>query len=412
MHESATAPIKPERKTSSPPKEIVNILLVDDQPGKLLAHEAILSELGQRIIKARNGVEALAHLLRYDFAVILLDVNMPNMDGFETAALIRQRPRFEKTPIIFVTGYNTTDLDRLKGYELGAVDYLFLPVVPQVLKAKVSVFVELARQTQIIKTQADDLAAHNRRQAEQLEVIQKLNDELKDANSELEAFSYTVSHDLRAPLRSISGFVTVLLEDYGSRLDEEGRNHLIALDRAAKRMDALTRDLLAYGRVARESVTLEPVRLQPLLEAVISLIGEGTTPSANITIEPELLDVMGHRFLLEQCLSNLINNATKFVSPGVTPEVRIRTESRGNQVRLWIEDNGIGIDASYHHKIFSMFERVGDLHRYEGTGIGLAIVHRAVQRMGGACGVESAPGQGSRFWVDLPTSPPIPRSRQ
>jgi signal transduction histidine kinase len=121
---------------------------------------------------------------------------------------------------------------------------------------------------------------------------------------------------------------------------------------------------------------------------------------------------MGHRFLLEQCLSNLINNATKFVSPGVTPEVRIRTESRGNQVRLWIEDNGIGIDASYHHKIFSMFERVGDLHRYEGTGIGLAIVHRAVQRMGGACGVESAPGQGSRFWVDLPTSPPIPRSRQ
>jgi two-component system sensor histidine kinase/response regulator len=242
-----------------------------------MAHEAILSELGQRIIKARTGVEALGHLLRYDFAVILLDVNMPNMDGFETAALIRQRPRFEKTPIIFVTGYNTTDIDRLKGYELGAVDYLFLPVVPQVLKAKVSVFVELARQTQIIKSQAADLAAHNRRQAEQLEVIQKLNDELKDANSELEAFSYTVSHDLRAPLRSISGYVSVLLEDYGSRLDEEGRSHLFALDRAAKRMDALTRDLLAYGRVARESVTLEPVRLQPLLEAVISLNGAGNT---------------------------------------------------------------------------------------------------------------------------------------
>src|ERR1700678_2172332 len=230
-------PAKPGRKTPSAPKEVVSILLVDDQPGKLLAHEAILSELGQRIIKARNGVEALAQLLRYDFAVILLDVNMPNMDGFETAALIRQRPRFEKTPIIFVTGYNTSDIDRLKGYELGAVDYLFLPVVPQVLKAKVSVFVELARQTQIIKTQADDLAAHNRRQAEQLEVIQKLNDDLKDANSELEAFSYTVSHDLRAPLRSISGFVGVLLEDYGACLDEAGRGHLMALDRAAKRMD-------------------------------------------------------------------------------------------------------------------------------------------------------------------------------
>ena len=409
MQETLTisAPTKPERERERPAasNEIVNVLLVDDQPGKLLAHEAILSELGQRIIKARTGVEALGHLLRYDFAVILLDVNMPNMDGFETAALIRQRPRFEKTPIIFVTGYNTTDLDRLKGYELGAVDYMFLPVVPQVLKAKVSVFVELARQTQIIKSQAADLGAHNRRQAEQLEVIQKLNSELKDANGELEAFSYTVSHDLRAPLRCISGYANVLLEDYGARLDEEGRGHLFALDRAAKRMDALTRDLLAYGRVAREAVTLEAVPLRPLLDAVISLNGAGNTPRAAIIIEQELLPVMGHRFLLEQCLSNLINNATKFVATGVIPEVRIRTEARGNQVRLWVEDNGIGIDAAYHRKIFNMLERVGDLQLYEGTGIGLAIVHRAVQRMGGACGVESAPGQGSRFWVDLPSVP-------
>ncbi len=393
------------------PREIVNILLVDDQPGKLMAHEAILSELGQRIIKARNGVEALEQLLRHDFAVILLDVKMPDMDGFETAALIRQRPRFEKTPIIFITGYNTNDFDRLKGYELGAVDYLFLPVVPQVLKAKVTVFVELARQTQIIKSQAEDLAAHNRRQAEQLEVIQKLNDELKIANSELEAFSYTVSHDLRAPLRSITGYVNILLEDYGERLDEEGRGHLGALDRASKRMDALTRDLLAYGRVARESVTLEPVQLKPLLEAIISLTVVGNGNPAKIVIEPDLLDVMGHRFLLEQCLSNLINNATKFVTPGVTPEVHIRTEPRGNQVRLWIEDNGIGIDASYHHKIFSIFERVGDLHRYEGTGIGLAIVHRSVQRMGGACGVKSNLGEGSRFWVDLVSVPPPPEAK-
>jgi two-component system, sensor histidine kinase and response regulator len=407
MHETTTAPAKPERAAPSPSKEIVNILLVDDQPGKLLAHETILAELGQRIIKARTGVEALGHLLRYDFAVILLDVNMPNMDGFETAALIRQRPRFEKTPIIFITGYNTTDLDRLKGYELGAVDYMFLPVVPEVLKAKVNVFVELARQTQIIKTQAADLAAHNRRQAEQLEMIQNLNNELKTANGELEAFSYTVSHDLRAPLRSLSGFVAVLLEDYGSRLDEEGRGHLFALDRAAKRMDALTRDLLAYGRVARESITLEPVALGPLLELVISLTDAGQPRPAHITIDPELLDVMGHRFLLEQSLANLISNATKFVPAGVTPRVHIRTEPRGSLVRLWIEDNGIGIDPNYHRKIFNMFERVGDLHKHEGTGIGLAIVHRAVQRLGGDCGVESTLGQGSRFWVDLPAVPPL-----
>jgi signal transduction histidine kinase len=400
MQETST-PSAAEKKAPPIPKECVNILLVDDQPGKLLANEAILSELGQRIIKARSGIEALDHLLRNDFAVILLDVKMPEMDGFETAAMIRQRPRFEKTPIIFITGYSNSDMDRLKGYELGAVDYLFLPVVPQVLKAKVSAFVELARQNQIIKSQAEDLAANNLRQAAQLEVIQKLNEELKLANTELEAFSYTVSHDLRAPLRSITGYVNILLEDYAERLDDDGRNHLHALDRAAKRMDALTRDLLAYGRVARENATLEAVQLRPILEAIKLMLAESAKSSVKIVIEPKLADVLGHSFLLEQSLTNLVDNAVKFVAPGVTPEVRIRTETHGEMVRLWIEDNGIGIDPNYHHKIFKIFERVGDLHRYQGTGIGLAIVHRAVQRMGGACGVNSVPGKGSQFWVDL-----------
>jgi CheY-like chemotaxis protein len=146
----------------------VNILLVDDQPGKLIAHEAILQELGQNIIKATHGREALECLLKQDFAVILLDVQMPGMDGFETAELIRQRPRFEKTPIIFITGYNTSDIDRLKGYRLGAVDYMFLPVIAEVLKAKVSVFVELAQQTALIKRQAEYLAFHNQEQARKL----------------------------------------------------------------------------------------------------------------------------------------------------------------------------------------------------------------------------------------------------
>src|SRR5437867_6847858 len=137
--------------------------------------------------------------LRQDFAVILLDVNMPDMEGFETAELIRGRPRFEKRPIIFITAYNTTDLDRLKGYGLGAVDYLFLPVIPEVLKAKVTVFVELARQTKLIQRQAENLALHNQAQTRHLEIIQKLNEELQEANQELEAFSYSISHDLRAP---------------------------------------------------------------------------------------------------------------------------------------------------------------------------------------------------------------------
>ncbi|HEY3853368.1 MAG TPA: ATP-binding protein [Verrucomicrobiae bacterium] len=397
----AQAMLAQESSRDELPEALVNILLVDDQPGKLLAHESILSELGQRIIKARNGVEALGQLLKHDFAVILLDVNMPNMDGFETAALIRQRPRFEKTPIIFITGYNTTDLDRLKGYELGAVDYLFLPVVPQVLKAKVTAFVELARQNQIIKSQAEDLAAHNQRQGQQLEVIQKLNEELKDANTELEAFSYTVSHDLRAPLRSLTGYINVLMEDYGGRLDDDGRGHLQALFRAATRMDCLTRDLLAYGRVAREAVQLEPVRLQPALEDIVALTHSAHGKPGTVSIQAGDAEVLANRFLLEQSVGNLLSNAIKFVQAGKKAEVCLRTENSSGRIRLWVEDNGIGIDPSYHHKIFSIFERVGDAQKYEGTGIGLAIVNRAVQRMGGSCGVISSPGQGSRFWMDF-----------
>src|SRR5687767_8603801 len=161
------------------PREKVNILLVDDHPGKLTSHEAILAELGENVITATGGREALQLLLKHDCAVILLDVNMPGLDGFETADLIRQRPRSENTPIIFITAYNTTDIDRLEGYRLGAVDYLFLPVIPEVLKAKVTVFVSLERQRQLIQQQAQSLARHNEEQAEQLETIQTLNRELR-----------------------------------------------------------------------------------------------------------------------------------------------------------------------------------------------------------------------------------------
>jgi signal transduction histidine kinase len=170
-------------------------------------------------------------------------------------------------------------------------------------------------------------------------------------------------------------------------------------------MDCLTRDLLAYGRVAREAVKLEPVLLQPILEEIVSFVGASHSKQAKVTVDAGDAEILGNRFLLEQCMINLVSNATKFVRSGASPEVCIRAEPRNGQVRLWVEDNGIGIDPNYHRKIFSIFERVGDLQKYEGTGIGLAIVNRAVQRMGGTCGVISAPGEGSRFWVDLPCPP-------
>ena len=381
--------------------EKVNILLVDDQPGKLLAHESVLAELGQNIVKAATGREALQCLLRQDFAVILRDVNMPDMDGFETAELIRWRPRFEKTPIIFLTAYNTTDLDRLKGYSLGAVDYLFLPVIPEVLKAKVTVFVELALQKRLIQRQAENLALHNQEQTRQLEMIQKLNEDLQEANRELEAFSYTVSHDLRAPLRALKGYTDILLEDYGPKLEATAKEYLANLERAVVRMDALTRDLLSYSRIVRQQIDLEPVCVDAVCRDVTAMNPALQPPNTEMVVPPDLLPVRAHPTLLGQCLANLLDNAAKFVAPGVTPRIHIRTEPRGDRVRIWVEDNGVGIEPAHHQKIFGIFERVGHLKTNQGTGIGLAIVARAAQRMGGICGVESSVGNGSRFWIEL-----------
>jgi hypothetical protein len=392
---------KEMQSANSAKAEKVNILLVDDQPGKLLAHEAILEELGQNIVKATSGREALECLLRQDFAVILLDVCMPEIDGFETAELIRGRPRFEKTPIIFVTAYNTSDLDRLKGYGLGAVDYLFLPIIPEVLKAKVHVFVELARQTKLILRQAENLARHNEAQTQQLETIQKLNLDLKEANQELEAFSYSVSHDLRAPLRALKGYTDILLEDYGPKLDGPAKGYLSNLNRAVVRMDALTRDLLNYSHIVRQHIELESVNVDMVWRDVTAMIPSLQPPNTEIVVSPNLLPVRAHPTLLGQCLANLLDNAAKFVAPGVTPRIHIHTEPRDDRVLIWLEDNGIGIDPAHHQKIFGIFERIGNLKDNQGTGIGLAIVARAVQRMGGRCGVESSPGNGSRFWIEL-----------
>jgi signal transduction histidine kinase len=393
-----------EPKAEVTPTEMpdkVNILLVDDQPGKLVAHEAILAELNQNVVKATTGREALECLLKEDFAVILLDVNMPDMDGFTTAELIRQRPRFEKTPIIFITAYSTTDFDRLKGYSLGAVDYIFLPVIPEVLKAKVCVFVELARQTQLIKRQAERLAFHNEEQARKLEVIEKLNEELREANQQLEAFTYSVSHDLRGPLRSLRGFAELLLEDHGFQLDEGGRGYLERIKIAATRMDRLIRDLLEYSRIMREQLTLQPVSVAEIVKDVVSMNTLPNSARLKLSVGDNLLPVVAQPTLLSQCLANLLSNAIKFVPEGTDPSVNVSTERREDRVRIWVEDNGIGIDPAYHHKVFGLFERVGDVGQHEGTGIGLAIVARAVERMGGRCGVESALGRGSRFWIEL-----------
>jgi PAS domain S-box-containing protein len=225
---------------------------------------------------------------------------------------------------------------------------------------------------------------------------------LTEANQEMAAFAYTISHDLRAPLRGIQGFAQALLEDYGARLDDTGRGYARRIAAAGARLDTLIQDLLAYSRLGRSEIARQPVNLELQVSAVLAdMDGELRERGARLRVEGPIPPVLGHEVTLGQVLANLVANALTFVGPGVKPEVRIRAEPRGTRVRLWVEDNGIGITPAHHERIFGVFERLHGIERYPGTGIGLAIVRRGVERMGGTVGVESAVGRGSRFWIEL-----------
>ncbi|KST65405.1 PAS domain S-box protein [Mastigocoleus testarum] len=234
--------------------------------------------------------------------------------------------------------------------------------------------------------------------------------QLEEVNQELEAFTYTVSHDLRAPLRALEGFATAILEDYAENLDDLGIEYAQRLVDSARQMDKLIQDLLAYSRLSRADLHLGPTRLSQIVaQAVDSLEAEIEEKQAQITVCKALGEVYGSSIVLTQVISNLISNAIKFVAPHKQPAIRIWSEERNNKVRLWVEDKGIGISKRHQEQIFHVFERLHGSETYPGTGIGLAIVSKGMERLGGCAGVESELGQGSRFWIEAPNRVFIPK---
>lgn len=223
--------------------------------------------------------------------------------------------------------------------------------------------------------------------------------ELQELVNELEHFSYTITHDLRAPLRAMTGFASLLAEESGGVLDAGGREYLNRIITAAGRMDRLITDALSYSQVVRHEMPLQTIDVGRLLAGMIDSYPIFQEPKARIEIAADLPRVQGNEAGLTQCFSNLLGNAVKFVAPGTVPQVRIRAERRGDRVRFWCEDNGIGIPVELQSRVFVMFQRLSK--DYEGTGIGLTLVKKVVERMGGTVGLESEAGQGSRFWVEL-----------
>lgn len=251
-------------------------------------------------------------------------------------------------------------------------------------------------------------AAEERLQAHAAELEQKVCErtaKLQEMVNELEAFSYSLSHDMRAPLRAIHSFTEIVIADHGAKIPE-ALEYLQRVIDAANRMDRLIRDVLDFARVSRMDIELVPVQLEPLVEGIIKERPELQLPGVEISMGTPLLPVVGHEASLTQCLTNLLDNAAKFVEPGKRPIVRVFTEEAEGKVRICVRDNGIGIDVEAQQRLFGIFQRVHHARSYQGTGVGLAIVRKAAARMNGTVGVQSSPGLGSTFWIELPKATP------
>jgi PAS domain S-box-containing protein len=499
------------------------VLVVDDNEQKRYSIARYLRAAGFEIWETTRGEEAL-QMAQKQPTVIALDINLPDILGYEVSRRLRSDPKTASIPIVQISATFTTPNSKAQGLDSGADTYLSGPIEPEELVATVNAMIRMrkaetaarefasrwqatfdaisdavllvnadgiiercnrafcslmnnpaekivghalsdvagpaavdqsvyfrmlgSRRRESIERLVDNLwyyisadpvitqdgefhggvliitnitdrkraeEAREReqellqREAERLEAkVHERTRALEESIRSLEGFCYTIAHDLRAPLRAVNGLTSELLDQYAGQFDTEGKHLAERITGAARRMDRLIEELLAFGRLANNEV---PKRSVDLLAAVNSSISQYSSEikelQAEVTVTPPLPPVWANPTIVEQIVVNLLGNGLKFVRPGVKTVIKIRAEQQDNTVRLWVEDNGIGIEPAYHQKIFGLFERLHSDRQFRGTGIGLAIVQKGVERMGGKAGVESEIGKGSRFWIELPSRPPV-----
>ena len=405
------------------------ILLIDDRDDNLFSLETVLEADGYQFVKARSGREALRILLNeFDFALILMDVQMPNLNGFETAALIFEREKLKHIPIIFITAHTYGEENIFKGYRTGGVDYIYKPINPELLRARVAVFIDLYKKNQQLIQQEKKLLSIN--QLLQSEIAERKNseaqvidlnrelirniDELERTNKELDRFAFMASHDLQEPLRKIRAFSEMIAEKHKDDFDADDRLNIGRIQKSAARLQELIKDILSFSKVSAAPISFTNESIRDLLDDVIDeMYAVITEKNACIHIG-ELPSLPVNALLMKTVLSNLLSNAIKYAKNGADPLIEIHGEQAeaasngvpGKYFRIYIQDNGIGFDLQYSEKIFEMFQRLHSQKAYPGTGIGLALCKRIVEKHHGFISARGKEKEGSTFIITLPLEQP------
>ena len=403
--------------------DAIKILIVDDKKENLLSLQVILADRGYQFVEATSGKDALRILLKnQDFAIILMDVQMPLMDGFETAEMIRQSEKLKHVPIIFLTANMNTNEYIFKGYQSGAVDYMIKPLSPEILQAKVMVFTELFRKNQELRKKEEEthtlnemILKANKELASQYAAIEKHADELKKKNMELDAFTYISSHDLQEPLRKIQTFANLIMSNEYANLSEDGKTKFDRILYACNRMRELINSLLTFSRATLVDRRYETVDLNTIINDVKEALHENLNDiGATITTDfHDTAKIIPFQFV--QLMENLIHNAIKFAKTETPLEITIKSRlvngpdlqienlsTAVNYCHISFGDNGIGFEPQHSEKIFGVFQKLHGRDVYEGTGIGLAIVKKIVENHNGHINAIGEPMQGATFNIYIP----------
>jgi signal transduction histidine kinase len=372
----------------------LKILIVDDNPGNILALRHLLAGEDRIIYTACSGNEALKLALTNPPDLLLLDVHMPDIDGFEVARTVRQNKRTQDIPILFATAERKEHHSMLKGFEEGAIDYLFKPLDPEVTKAKVAILLKMQLQKKELE-QADKQIKELNQQ------LQKNVASLETANKELESFSYSVSHDLRTPLRAIDGYAEILAEDYKDKLDAEGKRLITNIITNAKKMGLMVDKLLEFSKLGKKAIQKHDVDMDRIVNDSIHEATRSSEHKPAFT-KTTLPGTKADPILLSHVWTNLITNAIKYSSKKQQPKIEIGSYSEQEKTIYYIKDNGTGFDMTYADKLFGVFQRLHKEEDFQGTGAGLAIVKRIINKHGGEVWAEGKPGEGAAFYFTLP----------